>query len=188
MLIKFIYIVLICASCSFFSKKETQVVEFAGENWEFPSTVGKAVIDHKLDYKPPAFYYKNFNEDTEVILSPNLGFGDVDNEYQPKESLYGNTVNGYIFRFPSKQETYDSLRTLLETRYNKKFILTKGVKDIPAGITMNEDQKNFAYDFLTVNNKLTIGIHKNVNRVVVRYMYDLSLEKMGVKMSNYLND
>lgn len=110
--------------------------------------------------------------------------GDIDNEYQPKESLFKRSVNSYIFRFPSNKFLYDSLRKDLETKFNKKFVLTTGRKDAS---TLPENQMQFSYDLLNANDNLTIGIHKNDDRVVVRFFYDTPLGKIGVKMGSYLS-
>ncbi|UTM21741.1 hypothetical protein [Dyadobacter chenhuakuii] len=159
-------------------------IKIGGTKWALPSTVGDAVKRHALNYKPPGYYYKNYPNKMEVILSVNDQPGDYFKENQPKEALFDRTLNGYIFRFPQNQINYDSLKVDIETTYKKKFKLTKGRKE---ATTLREDQMQFEYDFLMVDDKLTIGIHKSPTLVVVRYMYGMSIGKMGVKMGSYLH-
>jgi hypothetical protein len=75
----------------------------------------------------------------------------------------------------------------LEQVYKSKFILTKGMKEGP---TIQEREKPFEYNFLTVSPCLTVGIkrsspEKKEKIVTVRFMYDLPLGWMGVVMGSY---
>ena len=121
----------------------------------------------------------------EVIVNVNTERGDYDNESQSKEALFERSVSSYIFRFPSSQKTYDSLRNHIESEYKSKFVLTKGRKDTKI---LPENKMEFAYDLLKVNEKLTIGIHKSETLVVVRFFYDVPLGKIGIKMGSYLSN
>lgn len=162
---------------------------FDNSKWHFPSTVKEVVLEHRLKYKPPGFYYDLRQDSMEVIVDYHFETGDFDNEYQPKEILFPRVLHSYIFRFPEHPGVYDSLITSIEQTYNKKFILTKGLK---VGRTLLESEKLFEYYFLTVSPCLTIGIAsspvktKKDRKVVVRFIYDLPLGRMGVIMGNYL--
>lgn len=180
-----IYTFFVCAAFKCWSSNDQQVIDFAGQKWTFPSTIGQALKEHKLDFRPPAYYYKNYPSGMEVIVNVNVENGDYNNESQPKEALFDRSVNSYIFRFPSSQKTYDSLRSHLENEYKSKFVLTRGRKDAK---TLPESKMEFAYDLLKANEKLVIGIHKSETLVVVRYFYDVPLGKIGVKMGSYLSN
>ncbi|WP_234645913.1 hypothetical protein [Dyadobacter sp. CY356] len=162
---------------------------FSNTTWSLPSSVKEAVEKHRLKYKPPGFYYDLQQDSMEVIVDYHFETGDFDNEYQPKEILFPRVLHSYIFRFPEHPGVYDSLITTIEQTFNKKFILTKGLK---VGRTLLESEKPFEYYFLTVSPCLTIGIassparKKKDRKVVVRFMYDLPLGRMGVIMGNYL--
>lgn len=160
---------------------------FAGNKWVFPSTVESAVQTHQLDYKPPGYYYKKHPPGMEVILSYHFMPGDFFNEYQPKEVLFPRMLNSYVFQFNERPGLYDSLQTNIEQTFNRKFVLTRGMKD---GKTLEEHEKPFEYNFLTVNSCLTIGIKRSEPRkqrktVTVRFMYNLPLGRMGVLMGSY---
>ena len=175
------------------AKPDPASVNFGGEDWDFPSTVQEAVNTHHLSYKPPGYYYKIYPTGMEVILDYYAIGPDVSNEYQPKEALFLKTLHSYVFRFKNKAGVYDSLRQNLELTYGKKFVLTNGIKDSKYAM-----KKEFAYDFLVVSPALTIGIKKTrsyegatrpneegVEMVTVRFMYDLTVGKMGIHMGNY---
>ena len=142
-----IYAAVICLAFRFIQFSDAMIVEFGGEKWHIPSTVGQADKIHHFDFVSPAYYSKKYPNGMEVILSTNRQRGDVSDETQAKEVLFDRTLNGYIFRFPSNQDTYDSLRTLLEKRYNGKFVLTKGDKYNPSNVPLSEQQKRFEFDF-----------------------------------------
>jgi len=163
---------------------------FANKEWLFPSTVEEAVKKHSLNYKPPGYYYRVYPPGEEVILSYHSQANDFDNEYQPKETLYYRELDSYVFRYNEEPGLYDSLKVSLEHTYKNKFVLTQGMKDF--GIFDFPLEKNFEYNFLTVNPCLTIGIiaspaTKKTNRkVIVRFMYNLSVGQMGTALGNYL--
>ncbi|TDE17196.1 hypothetical protein [Dyadobacter psychrotolerans] len=68
-------------------------------------------------------------------------------------------------------------------------MLTKGLNE---GYPFRESERPFQYNFLKVNDLLTIGItaspkeRKQDRKVAVRFMYNLSIGRMGVAMGNYL--
>ncbi|MCE6990831.1 hypothetical protein [Dyadobacter sp. CY323] len=161
--------------------------EFLNSTWQFPSTVEKAVEKHNLDYHPPGFYYKINDLQTRLVLGLNFEGGDYYNERQPKQTLYSRTLNSYIFQFKEGPRTYDSLRFVIEKQFDKPFILVKGMKE---GETLRENEKPFEYHFLTITPCLTVGIkrsksEKREDLVTVRFMYNLSMGRMGVVMGNY---
>ena len=162
--------------------------DLAGRKWFFPSTVKEAFETHKLSYKPPGYYYKTDSLGMELILSYHFIPLDFDDEYQPKEVLFPRKLHSYIFRFPDKPGLYDSLKTSLENTYRTRFILTKGLKDKDP--TLNEEDRPFEFNFLTVNPCLTIGIKRSLPMkkekiVTVRFMFDLPLAEMGLVMGSY---
>ena len=161
--------------------------EFSGKKLLFPSTVQQAVEQNKMDYKPPGYYYSVDSVGTETILDYHSGFFDFEFDNQAKETLYGRSLHSYVFRFKESPGLYDSLKLALETTFKKKFKLVKGTKEI---MLLENPKNSFEYNFLTVNPCLTIGIKKSLpghanQAVTVRFMYDLSEGKMGVKMGNY---
>ena len=169
----------------FSNKCETTSFDFIGQKWEFPSTVSEAVKKHHLNYRPPGYYYKIYSSNEEVILGYHYEPLDFDDEYQPKEVLFPRRLHSYIFRFPDKVGTYDSLVTDLEKKYKRKFVTTKGVKDAEYAIV-----KNFEYNFLTISPCLIVGIKRSLPEkrekiITVRFMHDLPLGKMGVYMGSY---
>ncbi|MCF2442391.1 hypothetical protein L0657_00385 [Dyadobacter sp. CY345] len=158
---------------------------FAGQQWYFPSTVQEAVKKHKLNYKPPGYYYQKKTDDLEVVLDFHYKPGDFYNEYQPKEILFPRKLHSYIFIFEERAGVYDSLRLNLEKTFNNKFHLVKGIKDAPLAI-----EKEFEFDFLTVSPNLTIGIKRSPpgrvkKTITLRFMYNLPINKMGVYMGSY---
>lgn len=170
-------------------KPEPISFEMGNIEWFFPATAGDATKMHNLDYKPPGYYYKEYPSDMEVILDYHNLNGDFDNEYQSKETLFPRKVHSYIFRFSNNLETYDSLRLNIEKKFNKKFVLTKGMKDpeiISHAFNASSIEKEFTWDFLTVNKDLTVCIAKGRKKIVVRYMYDLSPGLMGIYMGNFI--
>jgi len=160
-------------------------IHFARQQWDFPSTVQEAFEKHGLLYKPPGYYYKIYPSGMEVMLSYHYKPLDFSNESQPKETLFPRSLYAYSFRFKGSHGVYDSLRQNLEQTYNKRFVLTKGIKDSKYAAV-----KEFQWDLLTISPDLTVGI-KLVGRdslnsaVAVQYMYDLPLGKMGIQMGNY---
>lgn len=175
-----------CLSISFHSSNPDPVlINFAGQQWAFPSTVREAVEKHGLLYKPPGYYYKIYASGMEVILSYHYRPLDFSDENQPKETLFPRSLYAYSFRFKGSSKVYDSLYVNLENTYNKKFVLTKGIKDSEYAVV-----KEFEWNFLTIRPDLTVGIKSvgddQLNKVVtVKFMYDLPLGKMGIQMGNY---
>jgi hypothetical protein len=163
--------------------------KFGDKEWFFPATIKEVVGKHKLDYKPPGYYYKIDNKGMEVILDYHFESGDFDNESQPKEVLYPRKVHSYVFRFDERPGLYDSLQHSLEQAYNKKFILTKGLME---GEAFREKKMPFEYNFLEVSPCLTIGIEKSPirktreRRVAIWFMYNLSKGEMGATVGNHL--
>jgi len=158
---------------------------FAGQQWSFPITIKEAVKKHKLDYKPPGYYYQKKTEDLEVVLDYHYHSGDFYKEYQSKEILFPMQLHSYIFIFAERAGVYDSLRQNLEKSFNTKFHLVRGIKDAPLAI-----EKEFEFDFLTVNPNLVIGIKRSPpgrakKTITVRFMYNLPMNKMGVYMGSY---
>jgi hypothetical protein len=168
------------------SQPEPATISFGGEKWDFPSDIEDAVNAHELLYKPPGYYYKKYPTGMETVLDYYAAGHDFANEYQPKEILFSKKIHSYIFRFENKAGVYDSLRQNLEKTYRKKFVFTTGKKE-----SRFTDVGEFAYDFLTVSPEVTVGIKTGYSPddhyevVTVRFMYDLSLGRMGVEMGNY---
>jgi len=164
---------------------EAVTITFGGKKWSFPSSVEEAVRKHNLSYKAPGYYYKVDTTQMKLILGYHFNPGDFSNEYQAKEVLFSRELHSYIFQFPDRPNLYDSLQSDLENTYEKKFILTKGIKDSEYAA-----EKEFEFKFLTVNSCLTIGIkrsrpEKKEKTITVRFMYNLPLGKMGIQMENY---
>jgi len=159
--------------------------KFGGKHWSFPSSVEDAVKKHSMSYKAPGYYYKVDSTQMESILGYHFKPGDFSNEYQPKEVLFSRVLHSYVFQFPDGPNVYDSLQSDLEMTYKKKFIVTKGIKDSEFA-----KEKEFEFNFLTVNPCLTIGIKRSKpeqrkKTITVRFMYNLPLGKMGIQMENY---
>lgn len=140
---------------------ESVSFEFNNSIWSFPSTVGQADEAHKLKYLPPGYYYLGDSATCETILAYHAEGGDFANEYQPRKTLYPRLLHSYIFRFKEGRQTYDSLMTAIEKSYGRKFVLTRGIKDNPL---VRPDNKTFEYNFLTINECLTIGIKRSSPR------------------------
>ena len=186
-----IYLILLVPLFSFtlikVNRNEAVEFVFCEEKWVFPATVEEALNVHNLSYKPPGYYYKVNGRGVEVVLDYHYNTGDFNDEYQPKKTLYSRELHSYVFRFDERAGVYDSLKNEIEKSYKKKFVLTRGIKD-----SKFATEKNFEYNFLTINEGLTIGIavspqwQNKERKVVVRYMYDLPLGEMGIAMGNNL--
>jgi hypothetical protein len=162
--------------------------EFNRIEWSFPSNAKTAFNKHKLSYKPPGYYYSEDSNQVVAILDYHYQPLDFDNEYQPKEVLFPRHLHSYIFQIPERETTYDSLQTALEQLFNKKFVLTKGLKEYSS--TLREEERPFEFNFLTVDSCFTVGIKRSLSSdrkkiVTVRFMYGLSLGYMGIVMGGY---
>lgn len=161
--------------------------DFLGWEINFPSTVGDAVKMHKLDYKPPGFYYKNFNKNkSELIIDYIYIKSDFNNEYQPKETLFPRELNSYIFRFSERHGLRDSLKTILEKKYEKRFISKSGIN--PAN-SVNKQEWDFS--FLEINSCMTVGITSSPasyskRYVLVRFFYNVPERQRILEMRNFL--
>ena len=113
--------------------------------------------------------------------------GDFHNEYQPKETLFGRELNSYMFRFYEKTGLQDSLKMVLEKKYEKKFQLTKAISPAEAIFIRNYD-----LFFLEVDSCMTIGLASSPNLkkadriVVVRFLYNQTPEERVSAMTGYL--
>ncbi|NIJ51661.1 hypothetical protein [Dyadobacter arcticus] len=182
-------LLMVNAISTYAQKRPCKLVEFsfAKKDWAFRSNVEGRFKKHELQYKPPGYYYKIDENNVEVILGYHSEDWDFDDEYQPKEVLFPRILHSYIFQIPEKNETYDSLKNVLEKSFKKKFIFTKGLKE---GDTLLESERPFEFNFLEINSCLTVGIKRShaENRgevVTVRFMYGLSLGYMGTIMGSY---
>lgn len=165
---------------------EKIIIVFADNKWKFPSTVGEAVESHGLDYRPPGYYFKVLEPNkVDVILFYNYSSGDMANEYQPKQTLYPKELNSYIFRFFEKEGLYDSLRTSLEKQYGGEFIREQRPED-----SLYPNTPKFECDLMKISPCLSVAMKRNKdyegrNKVVVRFMYRLSLKDMVLQMSSF---
>ena len=165
---------------------EVTTINFANKQWLFPSTVEDAVIKHGLDYRPPGYYFKIFQPDSmEVMLYYNCKNSDFYTENQPKESLYERKLNSYIFGFYEKKGMYDSLKTILENTYNKKFMRTKRIQN-----PKYPNTPKLEFDLMKINSCLSVAMKTNKdydgkNKIVVRFMNGMTRDEMIQNMGNF---
>ena len=129
---------------------------FANDKWTFPSTIGDGVKKYNLQFKPPGYYYREY-PNLELILLYDYGFSELENDKQPKETLYSKKFHTYYFRFPDHGSTYDSLRYAIEKQYNKKFSARTGIRTPSFSDEIASEYKD---DILNVNQPLSIGIKR----------------------------
>lgn len=130
----------------------------------YPLTVGEAVKQYKLSYKPPGFYYRDLSDSTQFVLDYAYSSGDFDNEYQPENTLYERVVNTYEFSFPDSTGRFDSKRLEIESLIGSKMEVSEqqiGVaKILPASSIDRYPDKGFF--------KLAEGQTKDNIRVFLR--------------------
>lgn len=151
---------------------------FANSEWHFPSTIEEAVKKHDLSFKPPGYYYRVFPDGMEAELRYHSKWWELDNDNQPKETLYGKHIHTYYFRFPDSDAVYDSLRQSLEQQFNNKFKLKKGIRKEK---NIREDLRSYAIDFLAVDSSFVVGLgryksmaERDKKFIAVSFLYNLS--------------
>ncbi|NIJ51664.1 hypothetical protein [Dyadobacter arcticus] len=175
-------------SCNWSPNCDQLRVSYANKNWIFPSTIGEAEEKHGLAFKQPAYYYTTDSTNLEVVVCFHNKSGDYDDDRQQKETLYPRDVHTYLFQFKAGQNTYDSLKLDLEKKYQKRFVLTKGLKTW--NIFIEEKNRPFEQNLLIVNECLAFGISNGKSErfgkvVNVHMMYGLSLGDIGVQAGGW---
>lgn len=171
-----------------FNHCDAVTIRFANEDWTFPSTIGEAVNNHDLDFKPPGYYYKTDSINQQILLAYHDEFGDYDDDRQAKETLYPRDVHTYVFQFKKRPNTYDSLKRHFETQFKQKFVLTKGIKT--RSFWFDYGKMPFEHHLLKVDDCLTIGIKNSKSDglgeiVTVQLLYGLPLGDIGIWMGNW---
>ncbi|WP_128544391.1 hypothetical protein [Larkinella soli] len=171
---------------------------FAGEKWKFPLTVEEAVKKYRLFFSPPGYYYL---EDKKCGYNLSIDFHseerDFENEFQPKEVLFARKIHTYIFQFRDSGLTMDSLITVVEHDFKRRFVLQSdtnrfGNEPLPEPLKKVLPGHGIVeYRTLQANPNLTVGIRRKpaFNRedkfVEVIFFYDLPKEKIQSRMMAY---
>ncbi|GAB2604718.1 hypothetical protein [Spirosoma areae] len=173
-------------------------VSFNGNKWQFPLSVGEAVKQYNLSYKPPGHYYTESQTGSVVTLEYLFQAGDFDNEHQPKEVLYDRQVHSYIHSFPFRPGLMDSLRHVLEAQFKQKMVMDSdtqrfGLTKLPANLqNMLPDGGSVTYGLIRADSSLKVGLRKpptfsksSPQFIEVLFLYNRSEEQIEKRMISF---
>jgi hypothetical protein len=108
----------------------------------FSTSMGQAVSQYELLYRPPGYYYRYLPDSTRLEVEPTYESRDLLDERQPASATASKLIDTYAFSFRDTVQGFERELVFLESLIHKKLVLSQKMHNL-AQLTEKTKSNNF---------------------------------------------